>query len=225
MNTSERNCWDGNSHLLWCLLERLLVTLNIFVLLNLFEQWEYLKSSIQPRSKWYLTCCYIKDQIFMFLTQKIRFSMLKLMILDPKILIEVPERILLIPWSILIPCHLHYPGSLRKLTKTIYLLNTYYHFPNSLAFESIWPYHIWSSKRPCQVTFLFLEQMTHSSFVKMGWSISQLMKFISFFAKFDFWMKFGMYFDKSWIGHVSMHPRWIFLDLNLSGGIFCHISR
>ncbi len=45
------------------------------------------------------------DLIFVFLTQNIWFSLLKLNILDTKILIEDPEHKLNVPWSILIPYH------------------------------------------------------------------------------------------------------------------------
>ncbi len=45
----------------------------------------------------------------MFLTWNIGFSMLKMKIFDPTILIKDPEHILIVPWSIRIhfpPCHL-----------------------------------------------------------------------------------------------------------------------
>ncbi len=50
-----------------------------------------------PRLERCLTCLYLKVHIFMFLTQKIKFSMLKLKIFDLNILVEDCEKYLLFP--------------------------------------------------------------------------------------------------------------------------------
>ncbi len=65
--------------------------------LNLSEQKEYWQTSIQQTLERYHTSLHFKDQIFIFLTQNIEFSMLKLMILDPKIMIEDTEHALIVP--------------------------------------------------------------------------------------------------------------------------------
>ncbi len=75
-----------------------MVTLDIVCLVQFCLNKQ--KSSIHQGLKWYLAYLYFKDQIFMFLTWKIWFSMLELKILGSKILIEYPEHILHNPWSI-----------------------------------------------------------------------------------------------------------------------------
>ncbi len=106
LNISERYWCDGDSLLHQCLRGSVDSWILLFCL-YLSEQREYWQSSIQPRLEWNLTCLYFKNQILMFLTQEIQSSMLKMKILDLKILIEYPDHILLVSRSILIPYHLY----------------------------------------------------------------------------------------------------------------------
>ncbi len=89
----------------------------------------------------------------MFFNQKIRFSMLKLKILDPKILIEDSGHILIIPWSIFIPFSPLSPEkawfisqivriahNIRNCFFNIYISSFHY----LINFWAIWIYHIWS---------------------------------------------------------------------------------
>ncbi len=104
LNTSERNWWDGNSLVHQCLRGSVDVHFGYCLYcFDLSEQREYWQSSIPPRLEWCLTCLYFKDQILMFLTQKIRFFMLNLKISNAKILIWDTEHIPLVHRSILIP--------------------------------------------------------------------------------------------------------------------------
>ncbi len=106
LKISKRNWWDGNSLLQWCLNGSVDGHYGYCLFCsNLSEQREHRQSSIQPRLEWYLTYPYFDTRIFIFQTQKIPYCMFKLKILDSKILIECPEHIHLVYWSLLIPYH------------------------------------------------------------------------------------------------------------------------
>ncbi len=80
----------------------------------------------------------------------IKYCMIK------KILIEDPEHILHVPWSILIPLSMLLHGKAQFISQIVkmahkfrnYLLIIFiYHFTTLLAFELFWPFYIWSSIR------------------------------------------------------------------------------
>ncbi len=93
------------------------------------------------------------------LYSKIRFLMLKLKILEPKILIEDPDHILVIPWSILTPFSPLSPGNAQFIFQIVKIAHkTANHlfivsillFHYLMSFWGIWQYHIWSSLKPYQ---------------------------------------------------------------------------
>ncbi len=145
-----------------------------FVLSKFVWKGEYWQSSIQPRLEWYSSClCFQNQSItwqnapgllhillewssFDYCSWNTRFRVWIKDCMIQKILIEDPEHILHVPWSIFIPLRPLSPGRVQFISKIVkiphkiwnwYSLYIFYHFTTFLEFELFWPYHIWSSTR------------------------------------------------------------------------------